>query len=189
MTVLAAPGSGKSVGTMPGTTKYFGAGMVAWVRQIKNGYGLVTVPWTQNAHQSGWIRLAGLRREKTHIRVVASLSSRRMKIQKGCRTLFSTPMAIGAAASPSPRGLFWVTDPTPVPASAPQFGSYAFGLSTIQPNTPPGWSGGNQMAIHGTNNPSSIGTPASAGCLRVSEATLTKLRRLLRVGTPVEIRK
>ena len=42
-------------------------------------------------------------------------------------------------------------------------GSFAFGISGIQPWLPAGWSGGNQLAIHGTNNPSSIGRSASAG--------------------------
>jgi lipoprotein-anchoring transpeptidase ErfK/SrfK len=64
-------------------------------------------------------------------------------------------------------------------------GTYAFGLSGIQPNLPPGWSGGNQLAIHGTNDPSSIGRSASAGCLRVAERVLDRLKRVLRVGTPV----
>ena len=52
---------------------------------------------------------------------------------------------------------------------------------------PAGWSGGNQLAIHGTNDPSSIGTSASAGCLRVSARALERLKSLLRLGTPVVI--
>jgi lipoprotein-anchoring transpeptidase ErfK/SrfK len=66
-------------------------------------------------------------------------------------------------------------------------GTFAFGISGIQPNLPPGWGGGDQLAIHGTNDASSIGRSASAGCLRVSEATLARLRRVLRLGTPVVI--
>jgi lipoprotein-anchoring transpeptidase ErfK/SrfK len=50
-----------------------------------------------------------------------------------------------------------------------------------------GWSGGDQLAIHGTNDPGSIGTPASAGCLRVSAPALWVLKRALRPGTPVVI--
>jgi lipoprotein-anchoring transpeptidase ErfK/SrfK len=68
-------------------------------------------------------------------------------------------------------------------------GSFAFGISGIQPQLPAGWSGGDQLAIHGTNDPSSIGTSASAGCVRVSEATLAVLRPLLRLGTPIVIHR
>ena len=66
-------------------------------------------------------------------------------------------------------------------------GSFAFGISGIQPHLPAGWSGGNQLAIHGTNDPSSIGTSASAGCVRVSEWALAHFEPLLRLGTPVVI--
>jgi hypothetical protein len=62
-------------------------------------------------------------------------------------------------------------------------GTYAFGLSGIQPNLPPGWSGGNQLAIHGTNDPSSIGRSVGAGCR--CRTGLDRLKRLLRIGTPV----
>jgi lipoprotein-anchoring transpeptidase ErfK/SrfK len=66
-------------------------------------------------------------------------------------------------------------------------GSFAFGISGIQPHLPAGWSGGNQLAVHGTNDPSSIGTSASAGCVRVSERALHLLLPLLKLGTPVII--
>lgn len=64
-------------------------------------------------------------------------------------------------------------------------GTFAFGISGIQPRLPAGWSGGNQLAIHGTSDPSSIGRSVSAGCLRVSERSLDRLRPLLQLGTPV----
>jgi lipoprotein-anchoring transpeptidase ErfK/SrfK len=67
-------------------------------------------------------------------------------------------------------------------------GSFAFGISGIQPRLPAGWNGGDQLAIHGTNAPWTIGTSASAGCIRVSEAALDRLLPLLLQGTPVLIR-
>jgi lipoprotein-anchoring transpeptidase ErfK/SrfK len=67
------------------------------------------------------------------------------------------------------------------------YGSFAFGISGVQSHLPLGWSGGNQLAIHGTNEPWSIGRSVSAGCLRVSEKALRKLKLLLRLGTPVVI--
>jgi lipoprotein-anchoring transpeptidase ErfK/SrfK len=95
--------------------------------------------------------------------------------------------AVGAAASPTPIGRFSVTDPIATGDPAGPFGWYAFGLSGHQPHLPPGWSGGDQLAIHGTNDPSSLGTAASAGCLRVSATALEILKRALRPGTPVVI--
>ena len=97
---------------------------------------------------------------------------------------FST--AIGAPSSPTPIGRFSVTDP--VATGDPSgLGSYAFGLSGHQPHLPVGWAGGDQLAIHGTNQPSLLGRAVSAGCLRVSNAALGVLRRYLQPGTPVII--
>jgi lipoprotein-anchoring transpeptidase ErfK/SrfK len=186
--VRSEGGRGRVVGTMPATSKYLGAAMTARVLESSpdGRYGRVVVPWS-HPQAKGWIDISRLNRSQTNIRVVADLSERQIDVFRGCRKLFSFPTAIGASQSPSPTGTFFVTDLTRVPPSLPQFGSFAFGLSGIQPNTPPGWTGGNQMAIHGTNYPSSIGTPASAGCLRVSEASLDRLRRLIKPGTPVDI--
>jgi lipoprotein-anchoring transpeptidase ErfK/SrfK len=72
-----------------------------------------------------------------------------------------------------------------VPFGGGALGSFAFGISGIQPRLPAGWSGGDQLAIHGTNEPWSIGRSVSAGCVRVSEWSLERFRPLLMLGTPV----
>jgi len=41
--------------------------------------------------------------------------------------------------------------------------------------------------IHGTNDPSSIGKPASAGCIRMYNHDVEELTELVRIGTPVHI--
>jgi lipoprotein-anchoring transpeptidase ErfK/SrfK len=95
--------------------------------------------------------------------------------------------AVGAADSPTPIGRFSVTDPIATGDASGPYGWYAFGLSGHQPHLPPGWTGGDQLAIHGTNDPASLGTAASAGCLRVSAGALYVLKRALEPGTPVII--
>lgn len=186
--ILERPGGGRVLGTMPARSRYLSAPMTAWVmKQTAAGdWGFVTIPWG-GASRGGWIPLAGLQSTTSSVQVRVSLSERRLRVWKAGRVVVNAPAAVGAASSPSPTGRFFVTDPVPVPASQPQFGGYAFGISAIQPNTPPGWTGGNQMAIHGTDNPGSIGTAASAGCLRVSARVLARLRTLIIPGTPVMI--
>ena len=73
--------------------------------------------------------------------------------------------------------------------TASSFGSFIFGLSGVQTNLPAGWGGGNLLAIHGTNNPASIGLASSAGCLRVSRATLERLEAVLVLGAPVIVKR
>jgi len=43
------------------------------------------------------------------------------------------------------------------------------------------------VAIHGTNDPDCIGTSISAGCIRMHNADILKLMRMVEVGTDVEL--
>ena len=111
----------------------------------------------------------------------------RIWLMRGSRPLASFPAAIGAVTTPTPTGRFSVTDSLATGDPSGPFGWYAFGLSGHQPHLAPNWSGGDQLAIHGTDDPASIGTAASHGCLRVSPQALARLRPALHLGTPVVI--
>jgi lipoprotein-anchoring transpeptidase ErfK/SrfK len=186
--VTARPGGRHLVGTMPEGSRFYGVPTVAWVRRVSpdGRFGLVDVPYVASP-TSGWIELRGLDRSRTRVSVVADLSARRVTVRRGSEILFRTSAAVGAPASPTPVGRYFVTDRVSFPVGG-LLGSFAFGISGIQPALPAGWSGGDQLAIHGTNAPSSIGRAVSAGCLRVSERALARLRPLLRLGTPVIVR-
>jgi hypothetical protein len=158
----------------------------AFVTTRNGRWAKVGLTWQPNG-RTGWVRLAGRREVKTSIWVEADLSQRHVTLMRGRHPLVVFKAAIGTAATPTPTGRFFVTDLVATGDPYGPFGWYAFGLSGHQPNLPAGWSGGNQLAIHGTNDPSSIGTAASAGCLRVSAAALGTLKRYLRLGTPVVI--
>ena len=185
--ITARPGGGRVLGLMPAGSRYYGVPTVAWVRHLSRDfrYGLVDVPYVA-ARAQGWIALRGLSSSHTGIRVEADLSEHRITVRRGDDVLFRAPAATGAPASPTPEGRYFVTDRVPFPAGS-SLGTFAFGISGIQPRLPAGWSGGDQLAIHGTSAPWSIGRSASAGCLRVSEQTLDRLMPLLRLGTPVVI--
>jgi hypothetical protein len=87
---------------------------------------------------------------------------------QGSRPRASFSAAIGAVTTPTPIGRFSVTDSLATGDPSGPFGWYAFGLSGHQSHLPPNWSGGDQLAIHGTDDSTSIGTAASHGCLRGS---------------------
>jgi lipoprotein-anchoring transpeptidase ErfK/SrfK len=185
---LARPHRGaRQVGVVPAGSKYYGIPLVAWVEDVSSDgrWGLVELPYSW-PRREGWIRIASLDRRTTRIRVDVDLSEHMVTVTKLGRVLFRAPGATGRSSSPTPVGEYFVTDRVPFSAGS-VLGSYAFGISGIQPRLPAGWSGGNQLAIHGTNQPSTIGQSASAGCIRVSETTLARLKPLLVYGTPVII--
>jgi lipoprotein-anchoring transpeptidase ErfK/SrfK len=161
--------------------------LTAWVQKVSdNGrWGRVEIPYVW-PRRDGWIPLHGLRRSHTFVQVYVDLSRHWVTVTKFGKLVAGFRAATGASSSPTPPGDYFVTDRIPFyPGSA--LGSFAFGISGIQPHLPAGWSGGNQLAVHGTNDPSSIGTSASAGCVRVSERALHLLLPLLKLGTPVII--
>lgn len=173
------------VGTVVGASKYYRVPLTLWVTDTDGGWGRVELPYVW-PRATGWIPLGGRPRTQTFVHVDVDLSQHRVRVYKRDQLLATAAAATGAASSPTPPGHYVVTDRVPF-SSGGSLGSFAFGISGIQPHLPAGWSGGNQLAIHGTNDPSSIGRSASAGCVRVSEATLRVLEPLLRLGTPVVI--
>ena len=52
-----------------------------------------------------------------------------------------------------------------------------------------GWTQGGPIAIHGTNEPWSIGHAVSNGCIRVRNPVLRRLYQVTPAGTPVVIRR
>lgn len=188
MRVTSRPGGGRVVGVVPARSPYYGVPTHAWVLRLSpdGRFGLIPVPYAGRA-VTGWLRLRGLRTSMTRISVLADLSGHRISVRRGDRVIFSAPAATGAASTPTPVGRYVVSDRVAFSAGS-VYGTFAFGLSGIQTHLPAGWTGGNQLAIHGTNDPSSIGRSASYGCLRVSERVLDRLRPLLRLGTPVLVR-
>jgi lipoprotein-anchoring transpeptidase ErfK/SrfK len=185
--VTARPGAGRRVGWMPAASPGYRQPIFAWVfrRSASGRYGRVSVPFV-SPHRRGWIDLRGLRLFRTGIRVDAILSRHLVVVRRRGRVLFRVRAATGAPGSPTPTGRYFVTDRVPFRRGS-AYGTFAFGISGIQPLLPSGWSGGDQLAIHGTNQPWSIGKSVSAGCLRVSQRALKRLKPLLLLGTPVVI--
>jgi len=175
------------VGTVASSSKYYHVPLVIWTADTnaRGTWGRVELPYVY-PRRTGWIPLAGLQRDRTSVHVDVDLSAHLLRLYKHDNVLFSIDVATGSPWSPTPPGHYVVTDRVPFPQGS-ALGSFAFGISGIQPHLPPGWTGGNQLAIHGTNDPSSIGTSASAGCVRVSEWALAHLMPYLRLGTPVVI--
>jgi lipoprotein-anchoring transpeptidase ErfK/SrfK len=185
--IYSKPGSGSVIGTFPSVSK-FGSGMVAWVQdRSKSGkYGKVTVPYTMSP-RPGWIRIEGLKKRHVKYSVQADVSKRRLTLLKYGKPIMTVPTTTGMPSRPTPPGRYHVVDRW---ASSPSgsLGAFVFALSALQINYPGASSGLFIMAIHGTNSPSTLGTSASNGCLRVGAKPLNRLIPALDLGTPVIIR-
>jgi hypothetical protein len=138
----------------------------------------------------GWVDPAesAVRRSRTGISVRIDLSARRLVVRSGHRVLRRVTVTVGRPSSPTPTGRFAVTDKLPGTRFSPAYGCCILALSAHQPNLPAAWQGGDRIAVHGTNNPSSIGTATSAGCPRAGAADMRYLLRRVPLGAPVFVR-
>ena len=98
-------------------------------------------------------------------------------------------IAIGRPGQETPTGRYGITDLLRVSGGGNgAYGCCALALTGRQPNVPQGWTGGDRIAIHGTSNTASIGTPASGGCMRAGDEDIRWLMARLSLGTPVRIK-
>ena len=67
----------------------------------------------------------------------------------------------------------------------PVYGPWAFGTSAYSALSD--WPGGGVVGIHGTNQPALIPGRPSHGCVRLTNAAVTRLAALMPIGTPVRI--
>jgi lipoprotein-anchoring transpeptidase ErfK/SrfK len=145
----------------------------------------VAIPLRPNG-TLGWVKSADVTLIKSAFRVEIDLSTNAMTVFDGLKTLFRAPVAAGTGGTPTPRGLFFLKEVVPqAPGGA--LGPYAFGLSGFSDVLNSFGGGEGVIGIHGTNAPGKLGTNVSHGCVRVDNVTITKMVRLLPLGTPVEI--
>lgn len=121
-------------------------------------------------------------------KIVINLASRGLYLfEQGTKTrLYS--IACGKPSDPTPIGYrkVYEKEVNPVWRDSRDPSSVVYS----GPDNPLGyrWIGiGGYYGIHGTNNPSSIGSYASRGCIRMMEKDVEELYERVAVGTPVEI--
>ena len=173
-----------------GDTTEFGSPQRFGVIRDRGRWLGVTTPALPNG-TLGWVdrRSATVHVERTRWSIHADVSSRSVVLRRAGRPVKRLRVAVGRPGSPTPTGRFAVTDKLSGGSYGSYYGCCILAISATQPNTPPGWTGGNRMAIHGTSDPSTVGAAASAGCLRAADGDLAFLMNRVPVGTPVVIRR
>jgi lipoprotein-anchoring transpeptidase ErfK/SrfK len=137
---------------------------------------------------TGYVRAGAVDTGRVRSRVLVDLSARRLTLFRNGRRVLRATVAVGSPATPTPTGRYYVNQRLiPADASGP-FGPAAIGISAYS-TVLTGWTQGGPIAIHGTNEPWSIGRPVSNGCIRVRNDVLRQLFKVTPAGTPVLIRQ
>jgi hypothetical protein len=146
----------------------------------------VLVPMKPNGTM-GYVRARAVNLRLVRSEIVIDLSTRKLTVYVRGRAVFGTQAAIGAAATPTPLGRFYINQRFRDDPNGP-YGWAAIGISAFS-EVLTGWPQGGPVAIHGTNRPSLLGLPVSNGCIRVSNAAIQRIWRLAPTGTPVLIQR
>jgi hypothetical protein len=135
---------------------------------------------------AGFIRARDVRIEKVRTRIALDLSQRELVLYRDNEPILSAPVAVGAPSTPTPTGRYYVNQRIIASDPTGPWGPAALGISAFS-DVLQEWSQGGPIAIHGTNDPSSIGRAASHGCVRLENDVLRRVFETARAGTPVII--
>lgn len=165
-----------------------GAPLVFVVRRQQPGWLLVSLPVRPNG-STGWVRRSDIRLTQHRFRIVVELTAHRIRVYQGSDVIDDEPVGIGRRDTPTPGGSYYTTELIRPPNPNGPYGPFAYGLSGFS-NVLTDFAGGDGViGIHGTNDPSLLGHDASHGCIRMSNAGITRLVEVLPLGVPVEIRR
>ena len=136
---------------------------------------------------TGWVRASAVSERTIAMRILVDLSKRRVTLLRGGNPILVVPAAIGSSATPTPTGRYYVNQKLIAPDPWGAFGPVALGISAFSPVLT-SWAQGGPIAIHGTNQPTLLGSAVSHGCIRVRNEDVLRLFKLAPTGTPVLIR-
>jgi lipoprotein-anchoring transpeptidase ErfK/SrfK len=136
----------------------------------------------------GWVRDGQMAFYSTTSKIVIDLSRRKLMVYRRGELLLTFPVAVGRPGLETPSGHFYVTQKLRPPDPNGVYGVLQLGTSATQPKLN-GWPDGGLVAIHGTNEPWLIGRAISHGCVRMRNAAVEEVSRLVPTGSPVIIEK
>jgi len=138
-------------------------------------------------NSTGWVQasaLGTLYEVNTHLYV--DRAHFKATLKRNGKTVFTSIVGVGRSIWPTPPGEFYIRDEL-TNFDDPFYGPVAFGTSA-RSATLTDWPGGGFVGVHGTNEPGILPGRVSHGCVRMPNASILKLARLMPVGTPLTIR-
>ena len=183
--VYRRPGARKAFAKY-GRKNGYGQPRVFLVTKRRVGWEKVYLPRRPNG-VTGWVRDRAVSLAYDPYAVVVSLKHHSVRVYKAGRRILRRKAGVGRSVSATPSGTYFLVMLLKQPDPSGIYGPYAFGTSAFS-NTYYHFGGGpGEIGLHGTNEPQYLGTNVSHGCIRVSNATIKRLAKILPLGTPVLI--
>ncbi len=136
--------------------------------------------------RTGWVPRDALGEFRTvYTSLVVNRKQRRVTLFRRGKLVTSFRIGVGAPSTPTPAGSFWIREKFQTSGGG-TYGPRAMGTAAYAPGLTD-WPGGGVIGFHGTNQPQLIPGNPSHGCIRLRNADILRLYRLVPVGTPVRI--
>jgi lipoprotein-anchoring transpeptidase ErfK/SrfK len=181
--VYANPTGGPVVNRIPGSNVLGQREALLVTDASVTGWYQVEIPVKPNG-STGWVQASSVSNRTVTYFIRVHQSQFKLDLYNNGTVQQSFRVAVGAPSTPTPNGNFfvWATQDW---NSAP----YAVGIFALSGFSPvlDNWPGGGRTGIHGWQDTSILGTPASHGCVRMGPADFAKLMHTIPLGTPVEI--
>ena len=167
-----------------------GAPLVFLVKEHQGAWYRVYLPIRPNS-STGWVQANQVTVKPNPYRLVVSGAKHRLQLLKENKVVDTYTVGIGRDQYPTPGGVFYIKELLRPPDPNGAYGPYAYGLSGFSNvKELANFEGGQgTIGIHGTNDPNSIGSSVSHGCVRMRNSDITALAKVLPLGTPVEIQQ
>jgi lipoprotein-anchoring transpeptidase ErfK/SrfK len=157
------------------------------VEDYRDGWLEVLLPVRPNG-TTGWIRLGDVTVSSHDYEIVVELGAHRLTTTKGGEVIQEADIAVGTTDTPTPGGRFFLNALLRPPDPDTVYGTFAYALSGYSATLQRFAGGDGVIGIHGTNDPSVMGSDVSHGCIRMRNEDIEVLAAQLPLGTPVEIR-
>ncbi len=186
----AQPGAERPLGRFGridqnGYPTVFGVVGVRIGRNCKPTWYRVQLPVAPNG-STGWVAANAVRAYPVTSSIVVTLSTRSLVVYRSDRPIFHTRVAVGAPQTPTPVGRYFVNERFLLSDPDGPFGSAALGISAHS-DVLRTWVQGGPIALHGTDDPASLGGAVSHGCIRLANNDMRRIFVLAPAGTPVSI--
>jgi hypothetical protein len=177
----------RSAKTTPVARKHFERGSLSFlVVERRGNWYKVLLPTRPNGSM-GWIPKEVTHRRWVEYAIRINRARRELEVRHRGKRLLKTRVVVGAPATPTPRGNYYVTNLIKVIPPDSVFGPHAFGISAHSPTLATFNGKEPQIAIHGTNRPELVGSAVSNGCIRVPNRLIERMADVIPDGTPVFI--
>ena len=137
----------------------------------------------------GWIRADSVDLLRHNFSIRVELDAYRLTVLDHDAVVLEAVVGVARDNAPTPRGRYYTTELIRPPERDSVYGAYAYGLSGFSDTFVTFNGGPGQLGIHGTNDPDSIGTNVSSGCIRLRDDDIISMVEELKVpaGVPVEV--